>query len=86
MEVFVLMADGGYDGDSLLGVYSTADKAREAAAALAEADEFFEADEVYVDPVEIDGAAEEHQTAIARSQEAEHRRQMTQARAEWAKP
>jgi hypothetical protein len=81
MEVFVLMADGGYDGDALLGVYSTADEAREAAAALA--DEFFNADETYADAVEIDGAARERLTAVARYEEKERRSRM---HAEWAKP
>ncbi len=32
MRVFVLMADGGYDGDALLGAYSTEEAALEAGA------------------------------------------------------
>lgn len=30
MKVFVLMADGGYDGDALLGVYASRDDADQA--------------------------------------------------------
>jgi hypothetical protein len=74
MEVFVLMLDGGYDGDALLGVYSSAEKAREAAAYLAEADEFFKAEETYVDTVEADAAAKERPSAISRFKEEERRR------------
>jgi len=91
MKVFVLMADGGYDGDALLGVYATAEKAREASESDALTGEGVpiiypdgrtelqkERIETYVEPVEVDAPPDERQTGIGRSREEEHRRQMIQ--------
>lgn len=77
MTVWVLMADGGYDGDALLGVYATEEKARLAGATwcreryngIGTAQE-----DTYVEAVEVDAPANERQTAIARSHEEERRR------------
>jgi hypothetical protein len=76
MNVFVLMADGGYDGDALLGVYATEERARHAGAAWSR--ERYNGigtaqEETYVEAVEVDAAAKERQTAIARSHEEERR-------------
>jgi hypothetical protein len=60
----------------LLGVYSTADKAHEAAVALAEDDEYFDVKDTYVEAVEIDAAADERQTGIERSHEEERLRRL----------
>lgn len=78
MKVFVLMSDGGYDGDSLMGAYTTEDKAREAAVAFAEDDEYFDSEDTYIEAVEVDAAADQRQTAIERSHEGERRRRMVQ--------
>lgn len=91
MKVFVLMLDGGYDGDALLGVYATAEKAREASESDALAGEGVPIGypdgrielrkapvETYVEPVEVDAPADERQTGIGRSLAEEHRRKMIQ--------
>ena len=77
MKVFVLMSDGGYDGDTLLGVYATEIEAREAGSAWA-ASEGIPADETYVESVDLNASAEQRQTAIERSREQERRRRLVE--------
>jgi hypothetical protein len=61
MDVFVLMEDGGYDGDALLGVFSTEDAAENAGTSWRRRREF-RGDSTYVCRVEVDAPAMEHPT------------------------
>lgn len=68
MTVWVLMENGDYDGDRLLGVYETAEEAR-AQGAVWSGDEYN--GETFVAPVEIGAPPNERQTGIARTHEEE---------------
>jgi hypothetical protein len=64
VDVFVLMEDGGYDGDALLGVFSSEGAAEEAGTAWRQRREF-RGDSTYVCRVSVNAAATEYPTEVS---------------------